>query len=265
MMAPRELMRDFVHNLRTARWWIAAQWIGFPLIALAFIGWTRLPDGHWWQVVLSLLLPLVLLTAALILKAGTVRRMLNESQPRAHLAWGALSLLIWMILAWFLWALLDRWDDRIFLWASYLNSKAPASWRGHIFTYQHLYLWLTRIEWFLRWVVLPALFIPFGAASAVRAWRIRWFSTLRVVYNWRWFIAVIFFALLGVALPTHFFAGTPHGTLHAQIWAVVLKLIGAYLLAFFSWILLLAWVCVLLKQTEVPNPTPSKKASEPEQ
>lgn len=254
MTAARELMRDFAGNLRVARWWIAAQFVGFPLILLAGIGWTRLPEKHWWQVVLSLLMPLLLLALSLVLKAGTVRRMLSGREGRVWLIWGALALLLWMILAWLIWALLDSWDDRIFLWASYLNSKAPAGWRGRLFTFQHLSLWFTQIEWLLRWIVLPTLLIPFGAASAVRALRIRWLSTLHVVHNWRWFLAVVLFALLGVALPTHFFAGTPGGTLTAQLWAVVFKLAGAYLLTFFCWILLLAWVCALLKLEEARKP-----------
>jgi hypothetical protein len=254
MMALRELIRDMAHNLRVARGWIIAQFLGFPLIALAGIGWTRLPDKYWWQVALSLVLPLLLLAAALALKAGFVRRMMRESEPRVSLFWSALSLLVWIAIAWLLWALLDRWDDKIYLWASYLNSKASAWWRGRIFTYEHVSLWLTRVEWFLRWIVVPALIIPFGAASAVCAWRLHWLSTLHVLHNWRWFLAVILFALLGVALPTHFFTGTPHGTLSAQFWAIAFKVIGAYLLAFFSWILLLAWVCALLRHEEAARP-----------
>ena len=252
-MAVHELMRDLADNLRAARGWILAQFVGIPLIALAGIGWTRLPDKHWWQVAFSLLLPLLLLALTLVLNAGTVRSMMRESELRASLFWGALSLLVWIAVAWLLWALLDRWDDKIYLWASFLNSKTTAWLRGRIFTYQHISLWLTRIEWFLRWIVIPSLLIPLGAVSAVRAWRFRWVSTLHVIHNWRWFLAVIFFALLGVALPSHFFTGTPHGTLNAQIWAAALKLIGAYLLVFLSWIMLLAWVCTLLKRQETPK------------
>jgi hypothetical protein len=243
-------MSNLRQNLRAARGWIVAQFLGFPLIALAGIGWTRLPDKHWWQVALSFLLPVLLLAAAVVLKAGIVRRMMSESEPRTSLFWGALSLLVWIAIVWLLWALLDRWDDKVYLWAGYLNSKASAWWRGRIFTFEYLSLWLTRIEWFLRWIVVPALIIPFGAASAVCAWRLRWFSTLHVVHNWRWFLAVILFALLGVALPTYFFTGTPHGTLSAQFWAIACKIIGAYLLAFFCWVVLLAWVCALLKHEE---------------
>ncbi len=253
MMTSRELMRDFAYNLRAARGWILAQFLGFPLIILAVIGWTRLPDKHWWQVLLSLLLPLLILAIAFVLKAGMVRRMMSESEPRVALIWGALSLLVWIVVAWLLWMLLDLWDDKIYLWASYLNSRAPAGWRAHTFTYEHLSLWLMRIEWFLRWIVIPALLIPFGAASVVRAWRLQWLNTLHVVHNWRWFFAVVVLALLGVALPGHFFTGTPSGTLHAQVWAVGLKIVGAYLLTFASWILLVAWVCALLKQQEAMN------------
>jgi hypothetical protein len=252
-MAVHELMHDLAHNLRTARGWILVQFFGFPLIVLAGAGWTRLPDKHWWQVALSLLLPLLLLALALVLNAGTVRSMMREGELRASLFWGALSLLVWIAIAWLLWALLDRWDDKIYLWASYLNSKTSAWLRGRVFTYQHLSLWLTRIEWLLRWIVIPSLLMPFGAASAVRAWRLHWVSTLHVVHNWRWFLAIIFFALLGVALPSHFFTGAPQGALSAQIWAVALKLIGAYLLVFLSWIMLLAWVCTLLKRQVTPK------------
>ena len=257
-MALRDLMSGFAHNLRAARWWIAAQFLGFPLIALAFIGWTRLPEKHWWQVALSLLLPLVLLAAALVLKAGAVRRMMSESQPRAPLFWGALSLLVWIAIAWFVWALLDKWDDKIFLWSGYLSSKAPAGWRARLFTYQHLFFCFTRIEWFLRWIVLPALLIPFGTASAVSAWRLIWRAAFRVLCDWRWLLAALVLGFLGVDPSGESFHSAPHGTLAAQIWALVFKITYAYVWGFVCWILLLAWACTLLKHAEAP------KLSEPE-
>jgi hypothetical protein len=253
-MATRELMRDLAGNLRVARGWIAAQFIGFPLIVFVGIGWTRLPEKHWWQVALSLLLPLLLLVAALVLKAGTVRCMLSETRPRVSLIWGALALIVVMVVAWLAWALLDGFDDKIFLLASYLNSKAPAWFRGRLFTYEHFFLWLTRIEWFLRWIVIPALLVPLGAASAVSAFRLNWRAVFRTICDWRWLLIVLILALLGVYLPGHFFTDTPHGTLAAQIWAIVLKLIGAYLLGFFCWVLLLAWVCALLKRHQPSKP-----------
>jgi hypothetical protein len=249
-MAARELMRDFGSGLREARVWIAAQFVGFPLLALAGIGWTRLPEKHAWQVALVLVIPLVLVAAALALKAGLVRRMMAPSEGRVRLVWGALALLVWMILAWFVWSLLDRYDDHIWQYAAYLNSKAPAWWRGRLFTFAHISAWLTHVEWLLRWVVMPSIVVPLGVSSAVRGWRLHWRSTLHVIHDWRWFFAVLALALVGVGLTGHFFSGAPHGSLSAQVWAVALKLVGAYLIGFFCWIVLLAWVCALLRSKE---------------
>ena len=253
-MALHDLMRDLARNLRVARGWIAAQFLGFPLLILACMGWTHLPEKNWWQVALSFLLPLLFLAAALVLKAGTVRCMMSESEGRVRLIWGALALLLCIVIVWILWVLLDHFDDRIFMWASYLNSKSPAWLRARLFTYQQLSLWLARIEWILRWVVVPAIFVPLGAVSAVSAWRLNWRVVLRTVCDWRWFLIVLVLALVSVALPGHFFAGSPRGSLNAQIWAVVLKLLGAYLLAFLCWILLLGWACALLKRHQDVKP-----------
>jgi uncharacterized membrane protein YphA (DoxX/SURF4 family) len=41
------------------------------------------------------------------------------------------------------------------------------------------------------------------------------------------------------------FIGLPHGTVSAQVWAVVLKLAAAYLLVVGTWVFLLAWVATL--------------------
>ncbi len=47
--------------------WVAAQFWGTLLLVLAGLAWTRLPDKHAWQVLLSLLVPLLLVIAALAL------------------------------------------------------------------------------------------------------------------------------------------------------------------------------------------------------
>ncbi len=67
-----------------------------------------------------------------------------------------------------------------------------------------------------------------------------------MMLNWRWWIGAVIAALVGVLLPSYFFNGEPHGTVSHQVWAVSLKLAGAYLLAMASWVLLLAWAAVLL-------------------
>jgi hypothetical protein len=239
------LFRDLFRRLRLSRHWVAAQFGVTLLLILVGLAWTRLPEKHLWQVALSLILPLLLAISALELQAGTMRSLADDDGKRVKLVWGAATLLLWIAVAWVIWALLDWCDDRIPLWAGYLNSQSSAHARAKLFTYEHIYLWMTYVEWVFRWVVVPAKVIPCGMASAQYGWRLPLRRVLHLLWNWRWWPGVALAALVAVWLPGHFFAAAPHGTVSAQIWHVTLKLAATYLLAVGSWILLLGWAAVL--------------------
>lgn len=241
---------DLGRRLRVSLPWIGAQFWATLLVVLAGLAWTRLPDKHAWQVMLSLLIPLVLLAAVLVLEAGTMRRLVNQEQGRIRFFVGAVTLLVWIALIWIAWALLDWCDDRVPLWAGYLNSKTPAALRERLFSYEHFQLWLTGLVWIFRWIAVPAKVIPHAIASAQWGWRLPWRKVWRVLLNWRWWLAVVLAALIGVALTGHFFNGVPQGTVVHQVWAVILKLAGAYLLAVVSWLMLLAWAAVMIAHTK---------------
>jgi len=241
---------DLFRRLRSKPAWVAAQFWATLLLVLAGVAWTRLPDKHAWQVLLSLLVPLLLVIAALALEAGTMRALADDDGKRVKLVLGAATLLVWVAVFWACWAILDWCDDRIPQWAGYLNSQASAHTRARLLTYEHLQRWFTLAEWVLRWIVVPAKVIPYAMASAQWAWRLPFRRVLRLLWNWRWWLAVVLAALVTVALPGRFFAGVPHGTVAHQIWAVVLKLAGAFLLALVCWVLLLAWAAVLFVRTQ---------------
>lgn len=243
--------KDLYGRLLHARLWIAAQFAGTLLLILIGLAWTRLPEKYVWQVVLSLLVPLLLLFAALALQTGTVRGLLNDGR-RVGLVWGALTLLVWAAVAWATWAALDWCDDQIPLWAGYLNSRASAHARATVFTFEHIQQWLIHAEWVLRWVVVPAKVIPYAAASAQWGWHLPWRRVLRILWNWRWWPAVLLAALAGVLLPSRFFEAVPSGTVSAQVWHVTLKLAAAYLLGVGCWVLLLGWVATLFSRQQEP-------------
>ena len=244
--------KDLLGRLRHSRRWVAAQFVGTLLLILIGIAWTRLPEKHVWQVLLSLLVPLVVAISVLELEAGTMRSLASDDGKRVKLVWGAMTLLVWIAVAWLTWALLDWCDSRIPQWAGYLNSQAPAHWRAKFLTYQHLSLWMTAIEWALRWIVVPAKVIPYAMASAQWGLRLPWRRVIRLLWNWRWWPAVVVAALLSVWLPGRLFASVPTGTVSAQIWRVTLKLTATYLLAVGSWVLLLAWAAVLFGRQQPP-------------
>jgi hypothetical protein len=237
---------DLLHRLRASLGWVAAQFWATPLIVLAGVGWTRIPERHAWLVGLTLLLPLLTLAAVLVLEAGTMRSFLGQDQRRVRFALGALTLLVWIAVVGILWFILDWCDDQIPQWASYLISRASANARARVFTYEHITTWLSVLEWIFRWIVVPATVIPHALASAKWGWQLPWRKLLRIMLNWKWWIGAVIAALMGVLLPSYFFNGEPHGTVIHQVWAVILKVAGTYLLAVASWILLLAWAAMLL-------------------
>jgi len=254
---------DALRRIGRAWGWVAAQFWATLLILLAGIGWTRLPDKHAWQVALTLLIPIVLLAAFLVLEAGTMRRLLGENGDRegkrAQFAVGALTLVAWIAVVWVAWVILNWCDDQIPTWAGYLNSQAPVAMRARMFTYEHIQNWLSILVWIFRWIALPGKVIPHAVASAQWGWRLPWRKLIRMLLNWRWWAAVVPAALIGVALTGHFFTGEPHGTVAHQVWAVILKLAGAYLLAVASWVLLLVWAAVLIAR---PRRAADREASE---
>jgi hypothetical protein len=239
-------LKDLSRRLACGWRWIAAQFGGMLLLVLLGLGWTRLPDQHAWQVLLSLLLPPVLIATALMLQAATMRAFLGSEQNRIKLAWGALTLLVWIAVVCAFWWLLDWCDDHFWDWASYLNSKAPAHWRARILTYQHIYRWLVTAEWILRWIVTPAKVIPLAMASAQWGVRLRWRRVLHLLWNWRWWLVVALAACAAILLPGHLFAGLPHGTVSHQVLSVILKLFVSWILALGSWVILLAWAAVIM-------------------
>jgi hypothetical protein len=242
--------RGLFARLGEARLWIVLQFVVTLLLFAAGLGWTRLPDGHAWQVGLTLLIPVVLAICALELQAGTVRKLADGDGLRVKLLWGAASMLVWVALGFAAWLILDWCDDKIPLWSGYLNSKFSARARATTFTYDHIAHWLTMLEWFIRWIVLPAKLVPYAACSAQWGWRIPWRKVIRFLWNWRWWGGVVVAAFVGVWLPAQFFSKQPHGTVSAQVWSVILKLAATYVLAVGSWVLLLAWWATLFMRPQ---------------
>jgi len=250
--------RTFLSRLSHAWLWVTLQLLLTPVLLAIGLAWTRLPDKGLVSVALTLLIPLVLAISLLELQAGTMRKLADEG-PQVKLVWGAVTLLVWIAAAWLAWALLDWCDYQTPLWAGYLNSKAGAHARARVFTYVHIIAWLTWAEWFLRWIAVPAVLIPAAAASAQYGWRLPVRSILRVILNWRWWLAVVAAALAAVLLPNYYFDKPPTGTVHAQEWHVILKLVGTYLLAILSWVLSLAWQATLAAFPRPPQEPPREE------
>jgi hypothetical protein len=197
-----------------------------------------------------------LLVAAgfLALQAAFLRSLLRSGapapeipQPETSFALGTLTLLLWIAIGWVLWNLIDRFDAHTNAWAMYLNSRFNPDYRARVFTYEHLSHWFDYAAWFLRWVVVPGLLVPLGCCTALYGLRrAPWRRIVRVWIAWRWWLVVLVLAFIGDVLPRYFFAGDPKGSVQAQIWKVILKLIAAYIISVLCWVLTLAWSAALI-------------------
>jgi len=249
----RNMIADWLRRVRRAWLWIVLQNVGVALLIAIGLLWTRIPEKHLWQLLLTLLVPVVVAAAFVVLQAGTFRSFLHpvsesgrQDEPRVSLAWGACTLVIWIAIGWVLWSLLDMFDDKIIDWADYLNSKAGEHARAHWASYGRLSRDLNWVGWTLRWVIVPGLLMPLASSSAWGLRRLPWRRVLRLFIDWRWWPAVLGCALVGEAWPQTWFESEPHGTVHEQITRVIWKLLAAYLLAMVCWVKLLGWAARLL-------------------
>lgn len=255
----RVFLADWLRRVRNAWRWIVLQFVGVALLIALGLLWTRIPEKHAWQVLLTLLVPLILAAAFMWLQAGTFRAFLHpqRSEPTQRIAigWGAATLVIWIAVGWALWALLDKFDDNILDWAGYLNSKAGDHARVHWASYEHLSRDLNWAEWLLRWVIVPGLLMPLACSAAWGLRRLPWSRVLRLLINWRWWPGVLGCALVGEAWPQTWFSADPQGSVHQQVTRLILKLIAAYLLAMWCWVKLLGWSALLLDDPAPPGAT----------
>jgi hypothetical protein len=239
-------LKDLLMRLGRAWVWIAMQFGVTLVLMVAGAVWTRLPDKHWWQVGLTLLIPVMLIMSLLELEAGTMRKLADNDGRRVKLVWGAATLLVWLVVVGVCWWALDWCDDHIWQWAAYLNSRAPAGLRGRTLTFAHLALWMRWTEWVFRWIAVPGKVTVWAGATAQWGWRrvpVR--RILRVLWNWQWWLVVTVAALVAVRWTGHWFDAAPTGTPSAQEWNVGLKLAGTYALAMGAWVVVLAWWAVL--------------------
>lgn len=257
-----DLIRDGLARFKRSWGWVLAQFLGLALLIACGLGWTRIPEKYGWQVALTFLAPLLIAAGFLVLQAGILRGFLRPApqeteaaadeeqhrEPRrVALARGALTLLLWIAVGWILWVWLDRLDQQTYQFAGYMNSKFGLHARGGWASFEKLNRDLEWAVWALRWVVVPGLLIPLGCCSAV--WgvvRLPWRRGLRVWADWRWWPVLLACALVGEAWPRTWFDAMPHGTVHAQVWTVVLKVAGAYLLGVACWTKVLGWAAMLV-------------------
>ena len=112
------------------------------------------------------------------------------------------------------------------------------------------------IAWVLDWIVLPAVLLPFAAASTKWGLKIPWRRILSVVVNWRWWLGVIVAVIVGKGLPAVFRALLSGWAGLDKAWIVTLRNDAIDLIPFGIWIVLLGWLMTLFSRAEASLPLP---------
>ena len=255
----RDLVVLGARRLLHARLWALLQFVGIALLIAVGLIWTRIPEKNVFEVALTFVVPLLVAAGFLSLQAAYLRSLLREpaapEQTEVSFLLGAFTLLLWIAIGWVLWNFIDRFDANDYQWAMYLNSRFDPDMRSRILTYDHLSKGFDYAAWLLRWVLVPGVLLPLGCTAYFGLRHAPWRRIVRVWMAWRWWPMVLILALIGDVLPKYFFVGDPKGSVQAQVWRVILKLIAAYLVSVLCWILALAWSAALVINPPVGAPS----------
>ena len=244
-------MREaFVLVVRTPRLW-AVQFLGNAVILLLYAGWLRLPEAHWWDLLLNLLVLLLAIVGALVLHGGTLNYFPSAHADRAALLSPnfrqalrhCLAIAIWALVFFFLCFQADRLGDYAYTFPAYLRAELPSWLRKHTTPdgFTSLYSFMVG---FIVWVVLPGLLLPGALLAANQGFRglIRlraWGRVLRRVSYWVVLVLAVVPAGIAVMLLLDWKMNPDTATLRGEEISLILRLLASYVIALFAWL----WVC----------------------
>jgi hypothetical protein len=232
--------------------------VGNAAIFLAFEWWLRFSDAHWWNLLASLLVIVVIVSATLLLHGGTLNYFQSAHQDRASKLPPAFKTALKHLPSIFVWALiffslflLTYWIGKTYgvTLPGYLRSEFPA-WLRRMISESRLDSIYSGLVSILRWVVLPGLLLPFALFCADKGFRglvafAAWRRTLRKLIYW---LALVIAMILGVWCVEAIMGwklDPKTSTFGAEKASLIFRLLFAYLLGLFSWFL----ACSVLGRT----------------
>ncbi len=225
---------------------VLMQWIGFLVLALMTVVWLQLPDSHVWQFALSILLALVLSSAALAFLAVSFR-WLRKPVSASPLWLRGIWILLFVAVWWLLQKPIDLGRAHEDLYAGYWNSKLSHHWRI-FFSYPRLMSWQEHFYDLVVWLV-NALLLPWTIeAGAVSLRASTWKNVSHVYRRWFYWLATFIVMLVGVKITSLLVNWTPGKGLAGEIISLLLRLSVAYTIDVLLWCFVIALVVEYLSR-----------------
>ncbi len=243
----------FTLVLRTPRLW-GVQFLGNALILALFAGWLRLPEAHWWDLLLNALVIVLVVAGAMVLHGGTLNYFQSAHADRSALLTPEfkkalrhlLAIAVWAVVFFFLWFQADRLDGYQYSFPGYVRSEFPVWLRRHITEtgLTDVYLFVVTA---LRWVVLPGLLLPWALLAAEQGFRgmvqVReWVKIIRHVSYWVVLALAATVGVVAIGVLLEWKLNPETATLLSEEISLVLRLLACYLIGLFCWL----WVCSML-------------------
>src|SRR4051812_5351722 len=207
-----------------------------PLLGATFAGWLWIPEAHWWQLAFSLLLAILITAAAGWLFTATLASYREASPHFEFRATHVLLCLLWLGLYLFLWyqvAGLEDYNNRI---TGYLYAKSSESMRQSL-QYDTISSWYRFGLRAIQLFIVPVLMLPLAAEWAARGWRgASYKAALRVIWQPRFLLLLACVALLAGWLPPVMTSWKPGQTFNAEMYSLLLRMAGLYILLLFCWL-----------------------------
>jgi hypothetical protein len=221
-----------------------------PALALLAIVWLQMPESGAGQLILSSLLALVL-GVVFFTVAGTTLSWYGDHHAgnapgfKSALGKGArhfLWIAIWALAALAVLRFVDWAEGYQYQVPNYLRSMMPAGLRAHT-TEEGVLLAFNFVLGAISWWLLPVFWLPPAAQLAARGFKgfgregfRAWWRSLK---SWQYWVMVGVGAFLGVWLTSWLLNRPPNdkADLTAQLLSLVFRMILAYLLALWAWMM----------------------------
>ena len=243
----KPLREAFALVLRTPRLW-AIQFVGNVVILLLYAAWLRLPEAHWWDLLLNVVVLLLAILGALVLHGGTLNYFTRAHADRTALLMPnfktalkhSLAIALWALVLFFLCFQADKLGDYAYTFPGYLRSELPSWLRKHTsangFTSVYDF-----VVGFILWIILPGLLLPAALLAANQGFRglarlREWRRVLRRVSYWVVLMLAVIPAGIVIMLLLEWKMNPATATLRAEEISLILRLLASYVIALFAWL-----------------------------
>jgi hypothetical protein len=251
-MSGLEIVRGaFTDCFRSSRLWLI-QFFANPILFALLVAWLLIPVASNLHVVFNLVFAAALLIAVLTLHAGTLNFCLDHYHSEPAAFWPAfrramrhlIPVAICVVLFCLLWLFVNALGSLQTAFPPYVRSTLPVSLRRHI-TLNALDTLFSATVFIARWILAPGLLLPILSQASDAGFRglgrKGLFVWKKTIFSFSYWLVLLVAALLGVLGTQKLLGWTPDfrtSTFHREATSLAIRLVVAYLLGLFSWILI---------------------------